>query len=285
MSGPLEGIRVVSLAVNLPGPAAVARLVAQGASATTVLPPGGDPLEQVAPAYFAQLHAGQTIEPLDLKGTEGRERLEVLLSAADVLVTSSRPAALARLGLDPASVSGRHTRLCQVEIVGHAGARAEVAGHDLTYQAAAGLLGDGRLPTTLAVDLVGGERAAAEATAALVERSRTGKGTHRTVVLADVATTLAAPVTHGLTAPGGLLGGGLPTYHLYAAADGQVALAALEPHFAQRLAEALGVDPADLTRPRLADLFTTRTARAWQEWAQERDLPLVSVASRPTGPP
>ncbi|WP_353952270.1 CoA transferase [Knoellia sp. S7-12] len=282
VAGPLSGVRVLSIAINLPGPAAVARLASQGATVTTVLPPSGDPLEHYAAAYFDELHEGQTIERVDLKSDEGRARLDALLAETDVFLTSSRPSALARLGLDHASVSGRHTQVCQVDIVGHPGGGAEVAGHDLTYQAGSGLVRDGRMPATTVVDLAGAERAAAEAAAALVSRARTGRGCRREVALSDLAHAMARPVAHGLTVPGGLLGGGLPVYDVYAASEGHVALAALEPHFAARLLAALEIDPDDLSRERLAEVFAGRTADEWQQWADERDIPLAAVASSPS---
>lgn len=279
MTGPLEGVRVLSIAINLPGPAAVARLASQGATVTTVLPPSGDPMEHYAKAYFDELHEGQAVERVDLKSEDGRARLEDLLAETDVFLTSSRPSALARLGLDHATVSGRHTHVCQVDIVGHPGEGAEVAGHDLTYQAGAGLVRDGRMPATTVVDLAGAERAAAEASAALVERARTGRGSRREVALSDLAEVMARPVVHGLTVPGGLLGGGLPVYDVYAASQGHVALAALEPHFTTRLLEALEIAPDDLSRERLAAVFAGRTAADWQQWADERDIPLAAVAT------
>ena len=55
----------------------------------------------------------------------------------------------------------------------------------------------------------------------------------------------------GLTASGGILGGGFPGYGLYRAREGHVALAALERHFWERL-RALGIkadDRRDLERP------------------------------------
>lgn len=279
MTGPLAGIRVLSVAINLPGPAAVARLVAQGARATTVLPPAGDPLEQHQKPYFDELHAGQAIERLDLKEGTDRSRLDTLLAGTDVLVTSSRPSALVRLGLDHPTVHERHPHLCQVDLVGQPGDRAEVSGHDLTYQAGIGLIRDGRMPTSTVVDLAGAERVASEATAALLERSRTGRGCRREVALSDVAEALARPLAHGLTTPGGLLGGALPIYAVYAAAEGHVALAALEPHFTARLLSALELAPAELSHERLAAVFAERTATHWQGWADERDIPLTAVAT------
>lgn len=282
-AGPLIGVTVLSIAINLPGPAAAARLAGQGASVTTVLPPSGDPMEQFAMPYYDELHVGQEVRRVDLKSPEGLAEVDELLSGADVFVTSSRPSALRRLGLDFASVHERHPQVCQVDIVGYPGEQGETAGHDLTYQAGTGLLGEGRMPTTLVVDLAGSERAAAEASAALVARARLGEGVRREVALSDLAHTMSRPHTHGLTAPGGLLAGDLPVYSVYAASEGQVALAALEPHFTQALLGALRLAPEDLTRERLGEVFAVRTATEWQAWADEHDIPLTALATPHAG--
>ncbi|GAB2678756.1 CoA transferase [Thalassiella azotivora] len=271
---PLAGVHVVSVAVNLPGPAAVARLVDLGATATTVLPPAGDPLHAVQPDWFDDLHRGHELVTLDLKDPGARAWLDGRLATTDVLVTSSRPSALARLGLDEATLRPRFPRLCRVDVVGHAGADAERVGHDLTYQAEAGTVVPPNLPTTLHADLAGAERACAEAVAALLERERTGRGSRREVALADVAHALAEPARRGLTTPGGVLGGGYPAYAVYAAADGHVALAALEPHFWARTLHALGVEG---TPQALAGAFAGRTTAEWEAWAAEHDVPLAAV--------
>ncbi len=285
---PLYGMRVVTVALNIPGPVAVARLVEMGAQATTVLPPSGDPMRTYRAEWFEELHRGQEVVTLDLKDRGGRDRMEALLRAADVLVTSSRPAALRRLGLDHEALRLRHPALCQVDIVGYPGPAAEHAGHDLTYQAVHGLVRGEATPPTLSVDLMGAERATAEVLAALLERARTGVGVRREVVLSDMAAVLALPVRYELTTPGGLLGGGLPFYAVYRACQGRVALAALEPHFVRALIGALAadgftpggepLDAEDLTHQLLGDVFAQRSASDWETWAQERGIPLVAVA-------
>ena len=55
---------------------------------------------------------------LDLKDEAGRGRLDELLADADVLLTSSRPSALARMGLARDEVEARHPHLVHVAIVG-----------------------------------------------------------------------------------------------------------------------------------------------------------------------
>lgn len=271
----LDGIVVVSLAINLPGPLTAARLTKLGARVTTVLPPSGDPLSQYQPEWFADLHTGQDVLTLDLKTIEGITELDSLLSSADLLITSSRPSALARLGLDPQSVVTKHPRLCQLAIVGEAGANAENPGHDLTYQGINGLVNPPEMPTTLVADMAGCERATQIAIAALLHRERTGCATHHEVALADVAYDMAEPRRRGLTAPGGGLGGGVGLYGIYETKKGWIALAAIEPHFAQRTLSELQVDG---THEAFTTIFATKTAQQWEHWAGKKDIPLVALS-------
>lgn len=272
---PLHGLTAVSLAVNLPGPAACARLRALGARVVKVEPPAGDPLERYSAPWYRELAEGQEVVRLDLKDAGGRARLDERLAGADLLVTSSRLAALERLGLAWPALHARHPRLCQVAIFGYPGADRDRAGHDLTYQAAQGLAGSGGLPRTLTADLACAERAVGAALGLLLARERGAGAGYAEVALAEVAADFGAPLRHGLTAPGGLLGGGLPAYGVYAAREGHLAVAALEPHFAARLRDELGVEA--LTRPVLEAEFGRRTAAEWERWANERDLPLAAV--------
>ena len=69
---PLKGVRIVSLALNLPGPAALWRLRAMGARCTKVDPPAGDPMRLYSAAAFADLSAGLKAVTLDLKAATGQ---------------------------------------------------------------------------------------------------------------------------------------------------------------------------------------------------------------------
>ncbi len=272
---PLQGLTVVSIALNLPGPVACARLHELGAAVVKVEPPAGDPLEGFCPEWYARLREGMELRRIDLKSEAGARELDALLATADLFVTAQRPAALARLRLDPRSLGARHPRLCTLAITGHRAPDEEKAGHDLTYLARQGLVAPPALPPTLLADMAGAERAVSTALALVHARDRDGHGASAGVALADAAAFLAQPLVEGLTRPGGLLGGGLAAYNLYEARDGWIAVAALEPHFAQRLAEAFGLDT--LTRPALAARFADQSAEHWERWARELDLPIVAV--------
>ncbi|WP_131103271.1 CoA transferase [Ornithinimicrobium sufpigmenti] len=269
---PLHGVRVASLAPNLPGPLAAARLAQLGAEVTKVEAPSGDPLEQYAPGWYAELARGQQVLALDLKDQRDRAELSRLLATVDVLITAMRPSALARLGLDR---DVDEHGLLHVEIVGHDGDRADEAGHDLTYQASAGTLQPPQLPPVLVADLLGGERAVSAALAGLRQRDLHGGPVRQRVVLEDVARSAADGVRYGLTAPGGPLGGALPSYAVYPTADGHVAVAALEPHFARRLAETVGA-----SREELAERFATEPSEHWEALARREDLPIAAVRGR-----
>src|SRR5205085_373148 len=135
----LHGIRILSLALNLPGPAALMRCRRMGATCTKIEPPSGDPMGLYNPGAHAELHEGVKVLQADLKTHAGQELLQRELARTDVLLTSFRPSALEKLGLSWARLHGRYPSLSQVAIVGSGGARAEEPGHDLTYLAAHGL--------------------------------------------------------------------------------------------------------------------------------------------------
>jgi len=96
------------------------------------------------------------------------------------------------------------------------------------------------------------------------------------VVLSDAASEAAAPLSFGLTQPGGLLGGGSPEYNIYPALDGFVAVAALEPRFSERLFAYFG---GVKTAGELGAAFAARNADEWERLGEELDIPIVKVIS------
>jgi len=258
---------IVSIAQNVPGPVAVAKLVRRGGAAIKIEPPQGDQLASLCPRWYEELHAGVRVARIDLKSAVGMSELKTLLSSADLFVASQRPSALKRLGLDAAGLVRDFPALRHLNIVGDT-AQPEHAGHDLTYLAQHGLI-DQAMPLTLIADMVGADRAYTAA----IELMQSPPGSSRVVGLADAIADLAAPLRHGLTARGGPLGGGNPAYRLYPTGDGTIAVAALESHFRARLYELFGLpDGTDLSTA-----FTTKSAREWEDWARANDLPIVAV--------
>ena len=277
MLHPLRGIRVVTLALNVPGPVAAARLVDLGAEGIKVEPPSGDPLKAVAAPWYDVLTRKQTVIALDLKNQDDRGKLDGYLEQAGLLLTSFRPSALRRLQLDWESVHARHPRLCVVNMIGYPPPNEEIPGHDLTYQAGLGLLRPPELPVTLHADMAGAERAVNVALALLMNFSKTGRAEQASVSLYEAIRDFAGPLTAGLTRKGGVLGGGFPLYGVYRSSDGWVAVAALEPGFIKGLSAELNLSPNP--RSELEDIFKTRTSAEWERWAKELDLPVKAVFS------
>jgi crotonobetainyl-CoA:carnitine CoA-transferase CaiB-like acyl-CoA transferase len=278
----LQNIRVLTLAVNVPGPAAAARLRQLGATVVKVEPPTGDPLAQFCPAWYKALAVGQEVVRLNLKDPGERAQLDRFLEQSDCFLTATRPAALERLSLSWSQLHARYPRLSQVAIVGFPTPKENIAGHDLTYQAAMGLITPPQLPRTLLADLACAERVVSTALALLLARERYRDGGYEQVSLVEAIEPFADPLRYGITAPGQLLGGGLPGYNLYGTQQGWIAVAALEPHFWQRLERELDLSGAD--QEALQRVFLTRTATDWETWAAARDLPMAAVRDSPFPP-
>jgi alpha-methylacyl-CoA racemase len=281
---PLAGVRVLSLALNLPGPAALMRLRDMGATCTKFEPPIGDPMATYSPKAYADMHEGIGLLTADLKQASGQHTLHTALADTDVLITSFRPSALRKLQLDFDSLHARFNRLIMVSIVGAPGARADEPGHDLTYMAEQDLVQGLSLPPTLYADM-GGALATSEAVLqGLLARQQSGTGSHQEVALSEAARWLGKPRQWQLTTPTGDVGGAHAGYRVYACHDGRVAVAALEPHFAQRLCAAAGLLPdaahamneppqhSELTR-----FFAARNRQTLDALAAELDLPMHTL--------
>lgn len=282
---PLRGNRVVSLALNLPGPAALLRLARMGAHCTKINPPAGDPMQHYTPEGYAELHQNINERTLDLKQAQGQAALHKLLARADILLTSFRPSALSKLGLDWKALRQRYPRLSLIQVVGAPGPLAEIPGHDLTYQAEVGLVPGMDLPASLFADM-GGALMASEATLqALLLQRTTGKGSMHEVALSEAAGWLALPRQWQMTTPQGAVGGAHAGYRIYPCRDGRVAVAALEAHFAQRLCDAAGVKIShpvkDLLKPTvhkaIAAFVAKQSRQALDKLAETDDIPLLTM--------
>ncbi len=263
----------MSLAANLPGPAAAQKLCGMGAEVVKVEALSGDPMELYHAGWYQDMLAGQTLIKLDLKSDEGRSELDRLLGTADLLISATRPAAMVRLGLDWVTLHQKYPRLCHVAIIGYPPPRENEAGHDLTYQASLGLLTPPHMPRTLLADMAGAEMTVSSALALLLARERSGTSAYAEVALSEAAAALAVPLRYGCTAPGANLGGGIPEYNIYQSADGWVAVAALEPHFKKRLEDSLSVSTPEEYRA----VFALQSSVYWQEWGQGMDVPIETV--------
>jgi alpha-methylacyl-CoA racemase len=277
----LRGIRVLTLALNLPGPAAVMRLTAMGARCTKFEPlaqagVSADPMAQYRPQAYQEMHQGVRVVAADLKQASGQKKLHTLLARTDVLITSFRPSALTKLGLDPAQLAKAYPSLIQVSIIGSPPPHAEDPGHDLTYMAECGLVDGVALPSSLFADMGGSLMVCETVLKALMWRTqKKGKGQHHQVALSDAAAYLGLPRTWGLTTAEGSVGGAHAGYQVYPCKGGRVAVAALEPHFAKSLCALAGL-PARGDRAHMHSAQVHQALRLW--FAQKTRAQLKRLA-------
>ncbi|MBK6802260.1 CoA transferase [Novosphingobium sp.] len=108
--------RVVDFSALWAGPLCAGLLARAGAEVVRVESlRRPDPTPQSSPRLDALLNGAKRRVPLDLASEAGLAELYALLADADAVVTSARPAALARLGLEPA----RFPKLAWVAISAH----------------------------------------------------------------------------------------------------------------------------------------------------------------------
>jgi crotonobetainyl-CoA:carnitine CoA-transferase CaiB-like acyl-CoA transferase len=280
----LKGVRVLSLSLNLPGPAALMRCKAMGATCVKLEPPNGDPMGLYNPNAYEQLHLGVRVAKADLKTELGQRALYRELVKTDVLLTSFRPSALKKLGLNWKDLHKQYPKLSMVAIVGAPSARAEEPGHDLTYMAENDLIPGLDLPASLYADM-GGSLMATEAVlqAVLTQHSK-NQGIYLEVALSEAASYIGLPRTWGLTKPGAAVGGGHAGYRVYPCKDGRVAVAALEPHFAASLCALAGVKVESMktlfspqTHEAIAAWIGGRTRKQLDVLALRHDIPLHTL--------
>lgn len=105
---PSRSFRVLDLSALWAGPLCAGLLARAGAEVVrieSVARP--DPTAVTSPLLDAWLNGAKRRVTLDLTNAMGRDRLREEIASCDVLVTSARPAALARLGLDTEALAGR----------------------------------------------------------------------------------------------------------------------------------------------------------------------------------
>lgn len=295
---PLAGVRVVDFSTLLPGPLTTLMLAEAGAEIIKVERPGGEDGRRMPPfidgksGFFASLNARKSFVVLDLRKAEDVERAQDLIRGADVVVEQFRPGVMDRLGLGYETAKALNPRViyCAITGYGQTGPNALKAGHDLGYQAEAGMLGAlsrPGLPAPLVADIGGGALPAViNILLALRQRELTGEGAFLDIgmapfVRAFVPHLIVDQVSDSPSPVGGfLLTGASPRYQIYRAADGAaIAVAALEEKFWRSFCALLGLDPAALddagdpegVKAEIAARLATKTAAEWEPLLAEAD--------------
>ncbi|GLT10887.1 CoA transferase [Sulfitobacter porphyrae] len=314
MNGAFTGLRVVDTTHVLAGPFASYQLALLGAEVIKVESPG-DPDQArfqgsdrdlvragMGTAFLAQ-GAGKSALALDLKTEAGRDALRSLIATADVFVENYRPGAFDSLGLGYEELSQLNPNLiyCSISAFGAMGPRREQTGYDNVIQAFSGIMdltghGDNR-PLKCgapAVDYATGLTAAFAITAALFQRTSTGRGQFIDVSMLDVALTLlTSHATDFLwshkhpTAKGNKFS--FATLGMYHTSDTEIMIAASNLTQQRRLWIALGRE--DLVKKNnierledfereydaLSTIIKSMPAAYWETFLNERRIPAARI--------
>lgn len=322
--GAFAGVRVVELAQWVFVPVAGALLADWGADVVRIERPEGDPYRGLMTQgigtdsggvnlSIALANRGKRSVALDLRTAGGREILDKLLATADVFLTNFRPGALERLGLDAETLTAQHPSLIYARGHGYGvrGPDADRPGYDASAFWARGGLAHVLTPPELDRPIgqrgAMGDRNGAMAlafgmAAALLERTRTGKGQVVDVsLLATAMWTLSSDVLSALQGaqpramPMSASGYVNPLVGVYATKDGRhISLVFLEAdRYWPDLCRLIGRDEL-IDDPRFVDLaarrehaeacvhiltaeFASRTFADWKALLSTIDAPWAPV--------
>jgi crotonobetainyl-CoA:carnitine CoA-transferase CaiB-like acyl-CoA transferase len=320
MTAPHTGLRVVELARILAGPWIGQTFADLGAEVVKVESPDGDDTRGWGPpfvkaadgsvadaAYFHSCNRGKRSVVADFKNEADLEMTLRLVDRADVLIENFKTGALAKYGLDYATLSKRNPRLiyCSVTGFGQTGPYAQRAGYDAMIQGMSGIMdltgepdgGPQKIGVAFA-DIFTGVYGVIAVQAALAQRTQTGHGQHIDMALFDVMTAVLANQALNYLVSGNVprrLGNAHPNivpYQVFPVADGHVMLAVGNDSQFRRFCEVVG-HPECVTDPRYqsnaarvdhrAELVPAITS--WlQAWTRDELLVRLSEVGVPAGP-
>jgi crotonobetainyl-CoA:carnitine CoA-transferase CaiB-like acyl-CoA transferase len=303
----LEGVRVLDLTTQMPGPFCTMLLADLGADVVKVEAPAGDQM-RAYPPMFEAVNRGKRSLVLDLKRPAARETLRRLARGADLFLEGFRPGVAARLGADYAAIREANPGIvyCSISGFGQDGPERDRPGHDVNYLALAGVLGlDARVsgapsaPGVLVSDLAAGQFAAIACLAALVGRRAGGPGQCIDLSMTDGAVLWTAIEMARLLAEGRQPERPnvtvAPHYGVFRTADGRFVTLGIvyEDHFWRAFCDAVGWDDwrglahperlarYDEIRARLVALFASAPRDAWTARFAGTEVPFGPVLELP----
>jgi len=309
---PLEGIRILDLTRQAPGPYCTMLLGDLGADVIVVEePPGAGRrmemgMSERTQAFWA-LSRNKRSVALNLKEPRAQEAFLRMAEKADVVLEGFRPGVVKRLGVDYDAVKARNERViyCSLSGYGQTGPYAGLVGHDINYISiggALGLIGTAGSPPAIPMNIIadfagGGLYAAFSILAAVIARGQTGRGQYVDIAMSDgVPSLLAFPASQYFAAgmvpkPGvEMLNGGAPYYAVYETKDGKwLSIGCIEPWFWSELCKALYCEdfiPQQMNREKHPEIFEymrtkfkEKTRDEWFEELRQRDICVGPVYS------
>jgi len=322
-NAPLAGLKVLELARVLAGPFCGQILADLGADVIKVESPEGDGTRAWGPpwvervdasgkvhreaAYYHACNRGKRSIIADFTMSEDLAQVKALAAGADVVIENFKTGALAKFGLDHASLAATNPALvtCSITGFGQTGPRASEAGYDFVAQGMSGLMSltgepQGH-PVKMGVsisDLATGIWAANAVQAALLMRHRTGRGQQVDLSLLDSSVALLANQASYYFSTGenpprmGNAHAQVAPYGVFAVADGHVILAPANDRLFAKLMDVLGLGAlvsderfaTNAARTANAGALDAEIAAATAGWSKQALLDACHAAGVPAGP-
>ena len=310
-TGPLAGVKVVDLTINVLGPAATQILGDMGAEVIKVESPAGDPMRQLGPAphpgmapHLMNFNRNKRSVVLDLKHPLALEALLRLIETADVFVHTMRFKAAERLGIGYPALRERNSRLIYASATGYRkdGPKRDRPAFDDVIQGESGLAamigranGEPRYVPMALADKFCGHVLASAIGMALFHRERSGRGQQVHVPMYEtmVSFNLADHLWEGtFDAPERGLGYPrmfTPARRPLEASDGYICLLAVNDAQWRRLFAAIGrseliedprfstiagrIEHVDAVYALVGEAIKARTVAEWRERLDAADVP------------
>ena len=203
MDKPLKGLKVVELASVLAGPAVGMFLAELGAEVIKIENPktGGDvtrnwklpsenPDSKIS-AYFCAVNWGKQYQFFDLKTQEGKHQVHALYKAADIVIANYKPGDAKKLDMDYDTLKAINPQLIYAELTGY-GNHDPRAAFDVILQAETGYMYMNGTPESAPLkmpvammDVLAAHQLKQGILLALLEKEKTGKGSHVSTNLYD----------------------------------------------------------------------------------------------------
>ncbi|MGV8057341.1 MAG: CaiB/BaiF CoA transferase family protein [Smithellaceae bacterium] len=306
----LEGVKILDLSSNLPGPYCTMLLCDLGADVIKIEEPlqGDRSRWAEGDTFFGQLNRGKRRVKINLKSPAGVDAFLKLARSADVILESFRPGVVQRLGVDYDAVKKVNDRIiyCSISSFGQDGPMRDVPCHDINTVGITGIQhvmdtinGFPVMPSLAIADNAVGSLSAVAILSALWQRMKKNKGQYLDMSMYESCFSLQHYHI-------GQLLDGLPygyrddkttnasiCYNLYETADRRmISVASLEPHFWAGLCKILDKEhllgrqfaageEGNRARQELKEVFLTRTLDEWMSILGPAKLCIAPVLSLP----
>lgn len=297
---PLEGIRILDLSTQVPGPYCSMLLADLGADVIKIENTDGGDQARLLPYLFNSINRNKKSIALNLKSSEAKEIFYKMAREADVILEGFRPGVCRKLLMDYSAIKEINPRIiyCSITGYGQDGPYRDKPGHDINYLGYSGLLsmeGDlntySKMQAIPIADLGGSMFAAISILAALIHRGRTGAGQYIDVSMtASVFSLIGASLASGLQGQPGSESLYIPHYGLFQTGDKKFLTLGIvhEEHFWKRLCSVIDMgDFSELdlfSRVAKREEITTHLRNAFSRKNLGEWLTLLNNADIPCGP-